>query len=238
MTGARRIEPGTAVPSTPPPCRSEPNRWFDPAHRTHALAACLQCPARRWCAQEALRTRAAWGMWAGIWIDGTHTEVAHNLEAIATDAPAVPTAPATPLQTWPPQPVRDTERRPLSRTGPTRPGRPQSVAAAVLARSSGQCEVMAAECRLTADTQVSRLVGVMAGDAASAAVVYAACARCADAVSAAFDPMAARRLGYVVDSPTQAPDIPFYWRQCRWVLLGRAGQLLDARAAAEAARAS
>jgi hypothetical protein len=97
---------------------------------------------------------------------------------------------------------------------------------------------MTSECRLTADTHVSRTAGVTAGDAASAAALYAACARCTDALSAAFDPITARRLGYVVDSPTQAPNVPFYWRQCRWVRFGRAGELLDAMTVADTARAS
>jgi hypothetical protein len=76
----------------------------------------------------------------------------------------------------------------------------------------------------------------VAGDPTSAATVYAACACCAD--RATTNPTSARRLGYVVDSVAQAPNAPFYWRQCRWVLLGPAGQLFDMGPATEAARAS
>ena len=47
------------------PCQQDPDRWFDRADRTHALAACLACPVRSWCARQALRDRASWGMWAG-----------------------------------------------------------------------------------------------------------------------------------------------------------------------------
>jgi hypothetical protein len=238
MTGSRRVEPGGLAPTTPPPCRTDPDRWFDRTSRTHALASCLQCPARRWCAQEALRTRASWGMWAGIWIDGRPAEVAPYLDAIATDAPAAPKGPVPTVETSPRRPERHSERRPLPRTGLARAGLPRSIAAAVLARSSGHCEVMAPQCRLAADTQVSRIAGVAAGDAASAAVVYAACTSCAGATSSAFGLVSARKHGYVVDSPAQAPDVPFYWRGARWVLLGRLGQLHDAGSTVDAARAS
>jgi hypothetical protein len=228
----------SAMPPTaaPPPCSAEPERWFDRAHRAHALATCLQCPVRRWCAQEALLGAASWGMWAGIWIDGRLSEVAHYLDVIATDTPAIPTAPVTTPEASPPARARG--HRPLRRTGPLHAGRRVSVRAAVLARSSGQCEIMTAECRLAADTQASRIAGAGAGNATSAAVVYAACTRCADAVGATIDPTSACRLGYQVDSPAQAPNVPFYWRQCRWVLLGRAGELLDATTVADIACAS
>src|SRR3954463_4403527 len=138
----------------PPPCSAEPKRWFDRAHRAHALAARLRCPARRWCAHEALLAEASWGMWAGIWIDGRLSEVAHYLDAIAKDTQATPTASATILEKSPS--ARTRTRRPLPRTGQLRAGQRLSVRAAVLARSSGQCEVMAAECRLAADTHASR----------------------------------------------------------------------------------
>ena len=227
----------TAMPptSSPPPCSGAPERWFDRTHRLHALAACLQCPARRWCAQEALRTKAAWGMWAGIWIDGRLDEVAHYLDAIATDARSFPTRG---LQTGgeacaPPQERVRMSLPPVAPIGGSRPG---SVSAAVLARSSGHCEVMDAECRVAAETHICRIAGRVAGDPTSAATVYAACAGCADRVTR--NPMSARRLGYVVDSVAQATNAPFYWRQCRWVLLGRAGQLFGTSPAAEATRAS
>ena len=230
-------QPSATTPNAaPPPCSAEPERWFDRAHRAHALAACLQCPARRWCAREALLAEASWGMWAGIWIDGRLSQVAHYLDAIATDTPAIPTAPATTLQASPAAWTR--AHRPPFRTGPLRAGRHLSVRAAVLARSSGQCEVMAAQCRLAADIQASRIPGAVASDATSAAMVYATCTRCADALHATIDPTSARRLGYRVDSPAHAPNVPFYWRQCRWVLLGRAGELLDATTVADIACAS
>ena len=230
-------QPSATTPTAaPPPCSAEPERWFDRAHRAHALAACLQCPARRWCAREALLAEASWGMWAGIWIDGRLSPVAHYLDAIATDTQATPSAPASTLEKSPP--ARTRTHSALPQTGQLRAGQRLSVRAAVLARSSGQCEVMAAECRLAADTQASRIAGAVTTDATSAAMVYAACTRCADAVRAMIDPTSARRLGYRVDSPNHAPNVPFYWRQCRWVLFGRAGELLDATTVVDTACAS
>jgi hypothetical protein len=230
-------QPSTMPPTaSPPPCSAEPERWFDRAHRAHALAACLQCPARRWCAREALLAEASWGMWAGIWIDGRLSEVAHYLDAIATGTPAIPTAPATAQAGSPAAWTR--EHRPPLRTGPLRAGQCLSVRAAVLARSSGQCEVIAAQCRLAANIQASRIPGAVASDATSAAMVYATCTRCNDALHATIDPTSARRLGYRVDSPAHAPTVPFYWRQCRWVLLGRAGEPFDATTVTDIACAS
>jgi Transcription factor WhiB len=230
-------QPSATTPTAAPlPCSAEPERWFDGAHRAHALAACLQCPARRWCAREALLAEASWGMWAGIWIDGRLSQVAHYLGAIATDSPATPSARASSLQT--PTPARTRTRTALPQAGQLRAGQRLSVRAAVLARSSGQCEVMAAQCRLAADIQTSRVPGAVASDATSAAMVYATCTRCADALHATIDPTSARRLGYRVNSPAYAPNVPFYWRQCRWVLLGRSGELLDATTVTDIACAS
>ena len=103
-------QPSAMPPTAPPPCSTQPERWFHRAHRAHALVTCVQCPVRRWCAQEALLTKATWGLWAGIWIDGRLSEVAHYLDAIATDTPAIPTAPATTPEASPPA-------RPRARTG-------------------------------------------------------------------------------------------------------------------------
>jgi hypothetical protein len=237
MTGTPAVELRTPVPNVPPPCRADPDRWFDRAHRTHALAACLQCPARRWCAREALRTEPSWGMWAGIWIDGKLADAVPYLHAIATDAPAFRSTPATTLATPPAPRTHHWERRPLPRTGFTRAGQPRSIAATVLARSSGHCEVASERCHLTADTHLSRVADGSPRAASSAAEVVAACTSCAESM-AALDRREARRLGYVIDSSPQAPNVPLYWRCARWVLLGRLGQLHDAGSAVDAARAS
>jgi hypothetical protein len=205
--------------TAPLACTVDPDRWFTRSDRTHARAACLRCPARRSCAREALRANATWGMWAGIWIDGTGEPATRFLRAIAAD--------------WPPRP-RSVERAALSAPIPHDPaplprrppitGRP--VATVVAARASGHCEVMAEGCQLTADRQVSRIVGRAAHDATSAAEVFCACGTCADAATSSTGLM--RRCGYVVESASAAARIPFYWRGARWMLLGTGGELVEA----------
>ncbi|WP_353617002.1 WhiB family transcriptional regulator [Mycobacterium sp. ENV421] len=71
------------------PCRAEPDRWFDRDDRRRALRGCLACPVRSWCAREALRSKACWGMWAGVWIDGEHNAAIDHLWDVA-EAPPVP----------------------------------------------------------------------------------------------------------------------------------------------------
>ncbi len=83
---------GVARPSrrsapAPLACQLEPDRWFDRTHRTYTLQQCLACPARRWCAEQALRYKPISGMWAGIWIDGQFDRAARYLRAIAADVP-------------------------------------------------------------------------------------------------------------------------------------------------------
>jgi hypothetical protein len=231
-------QPSAMPPTTtPPPCSAEPERWFDQAHRTHALAACLQCPARRWCAQEALQVGASWGMWAGIWIEGRRTEVAHYLRAIATDGTIGINGGAVAIEAPAPPATAESNRSPLPHTRPLQAGGSGSVSAVVLGRSSGHCEVVSERCRLTADTHVSRVLGWSPREASSAAEVIVACTPCAESM-AALNRHEARRLGYVIDSSPQAPNVPLYWRGARWVLLGRLGQLHDAGWAVDAARAS
>ena len=56
--------------------------------------------------------------------------------------------------------------------------------------------------------------------------VFAVCSACADMV-AALDPKLSARFGYRVDGCPVPAHVPFYWRQCRWVLLGRDGWLTE-----------
>ena len=70
------------APQSPPPCAAEPQLWFDKSH-THALGKCLGCPMRRWCAGEAIRVKASFGMWAGVFIDDNLPQVVPLLRAIA-----------------------------------------------------------------------------------------------------------------------------------------------------------
>lgn len=219
------ISPASAPP-TPPQrhlaCRNDPDRWFNPARRTAALAACLQCPARRWCAQQALKHRASWGMWAGIWIDGELGDVAHHLRAIAA-APAVPpqlhtvAPPGSQVLAAPP---------PRSRRGDN-----AWVRAAVTARSSGHCEILAPGCRYTNDRIASRVTGQAAHDADAASQLYIVCGAC-EMTLEQLEPAIACRLGYRIDTAQLPGRVPFYWRQHRWVLLDPSGRLRDAELAA------
>jgi hypothetical protein len=208
----------SAVPSAAPApqaagqlaCRLEPDRWFDHADRTHALAACLACPARAWCAREALSAKASWGMWAGIWIDGNLADAAHYLRVIAEDRPsATAPPPATVHRIEPP-------RQPVVIARPANHG----VAAVITARSSGHCEILAPGCRLSLDTIACRLDS--SDEPADAAAGYAVCRNCRAAVTR-MEPQLRRRLGYTVDSPAATATVPFYWRQSHWMRLDPAG---------------
>jgi Transcription factor WhiB len=221
-------------PPPPPtksfPCQRDPERWFDRRHRGDTLAQCLTCEARPWCAQHALRCGASWGMWAGVWIDGRHTDAMPYLHAIAADdaarshrRPAVATATTTPD----PPPTA-----PLRRPSASIPAR--SVPAAVLARSSGHCEVFAESCRYTFDRVVSRCRSEPATENPSPAQLFAACAVCAEIV-ACLNPQLATRLGYVVDAGRDPACVPFHWRGFRWVLLDRDGWLTEMREDAQTA---
>jgi hypothetical protein len=161
-------------------------------------------------------------MWAGIWI-GDHPEaVAHHLQAVVADDP-------TPKPRIRENRTATTEvmdrQAPLPHRVPIRPVPPGSVAATVLARSSGHCEVVADGCRFTADLQLSRINGSTAGEATSATTVYVACRPCAQILEGVDGREAARHLGFLVDDPIDAVSAPLYWRGTRWVLLGRAGEL-------------
>jgi hypothetical protein len=220
--------------STPPPastsfpCQRDPQRWFDRRNRTDTLAQCLQCVARRWCAQEALKCRASFGMWAGVWIDGRHNAALPYLQAIAADdaAPVDRPTVASITSHEPPAPA------PLCRPSACTPSR--SVPAAVLARSSGHCEVFAESCRYTFDRLVSRYRGNPAIENASPTQLFAACAVCAEIV-ACLDSQLATRLGYVVDTGRDPASVPFHWRGSRWVLLDRDGWLTEMREDAQSA---
>lgn len=211
----RAVAPGLAAPA----CTADPDRWFDRRRRTAALAACLGCPVRPGCAREALRTGAPWGMWAGVWIDGHPEQAVPHLRAIAADWPPRPRSiprSAAPIAA---RPVRAPlpHRRPIARA---------SIAALVAARSSGHCEVMTDGCTLGAQRELSRVVGRTVRAATSAAEVYAACGACAQALDSS--PAVVHRGGYLLEPGTAAAGAPFHWRGTHWVLLGTAGDLLDA----------
>jgi hypothetical protein len=194
------------------PCQRDPDRWFDRRNRTHALTGCLACPARSWCARQALSDHATAGMWAGIWIDGDLAEAAPYLQAIADAAPPL----ATPAA------------RRLCRTEPPRlptvirPPAEHTAVAAITARSSGHCEIMAADCLLTLDALASRIRGGCWRESRDAAAGYAVCQSCLAAV-ARMEPRLSHQLGYIVANSSNAAAVPFYWRQKHWMRFDSAG---------------
>jgi hypothetical protein len=207
------------------PCQLDPERWFDHRNRADALAECLGCPARRWCAGEALQCRASWGLWAGVWINGRHEDAMPYLQAIATGTLAERSAVAADVIAGRPHCDRNAPiAAPLCR--PFGSSRPRSTKRAVLARSSGHCEVMAEGCRYTYDRLVGRRSGVLDAERPAPPDLFAACTVCADIV-AALESKLATGFGYVVDARRDPTSAPFYWRRSRWVLLDRDGWLTE-----------
>lgn len=223
--------------STPPPpsrslpCQRDPERWFDRRTRGNALEHCLTCAARPWCAREALKCHATWGVWAGVWIDGRHRDAAPYLQAIAADTPA-PTAqrpPALAAST-----LNHPQQVPAPLHRPPTPPPSGSSRTAVLARSCGHCEVFTENCRYTCDRLMSRYLIQPVSENPSPAALFAACTVCAEIV-AGLDAHLATRLGYTVASGRDPASVPFHWRGSRWVLLDRDGWLTEIRDAAQSA---
>jgi hypothetical protein len=211
------------------PCQLDPEGWFDPCDRAAAIADCHSCPARPWCAREALQCRASWGVWAGVWIDGRHEDAMAHLQAIATGALAQSFALAAVVIDERSREIASSDDRGRMSTALHRPGGSspaRSVTNAILARSSGHCEVLAQGCRYTYDRLVSRHTAGGDTEASSPPALFAACSVCADMVSA-LDTKLAARLGYVTDAKQDPAHIPFYWRRSRWVLLDRDGWLTE-----------
>ena len=164
-------------------------------------------------------------MWAGVWIDEErHNDARPYLQAIAADNAAPieqrPTFATITTSHDPPAPAR--LRRPSACTPP------RSIHAAVLARSSGHCEVFTDSCRYTFDRVVSRSISEPAIENTCPAQLFAACAVCAEMV-AGLDTQLATRLGYLVGAGRDPAFAPFHWRGSRWVLLDRDGWLTELR---------
>lgn len=222
---------------SPPPsrlttlaCQHDPERWFDRRRRVQALAGCLTCAARPWCAREALKWRASYGLWAGVWIDGRHDDAMPYLQTIAADE-------AAPAEQRPAVASITTSHPPAAPAPLYRPSAPtpsRSLHTTVLARSSGHCEVFTESCRYTFDRVVSRRRGGLINENSSPAQLFAACAQCAEVV-ARLEPQLAARLGYVVDAARDPALVPFHWRASRWVLLDRDGWLTEMREDAQTA---
>lgn len=203
-------------------CHADPDQWFDSGARTASLAGCLACPHRRWCAQRALNYQPRWGMWAGIWINGSFDAVSHFFDLVATDTPLphhrdveAPSAPK------PPAPQGDLV---IPRGVSCSAGDRVAPHALVWARASGHCEIMSTGCQLSADSVASRIPGSEGGGASG---LFAVCARCAETLKD-LDPQIARRLGYRVDNFSSTLSTPFFWRQTRRILLCPNGALHDA----------
>jgi hypothetical protein len=158
-----------------------------------------------------------------VWIDGRHDDAAPYLHAIAAADPTPrhqqpPTASTHTGQARPAPPA------PLYR--PSATSAPGSVPAAVLARSSGHCEIFTDRCRYTFDRVVARHRGRAPTENPSPAALFAACTVCADTVDE-LAPQLATRLGYLVDGGRDPAGVPFHWRGSRWVLLDRDGWLTE-----------
>ena len=192
------------------PCRAEPDRWFDRDDRRRALGGCLACPARAWCAREALRSKACWGMWAGVWIDGDHRAAIGYLRDVADTPPA-------------PLPLRMASRSPNPAV-PQHPYAHAPAAALITARASGHCEIMLDGCRYTGDTVLSRVTGSAEPDVPTAAHGFLACDPCRSRLQQPGR-IATHELGYRLHSPTAVYTTAFFWRQSRWVTLDPGGRL-------------
>ena len=191
-------------------CRAEPDQWFDRDSRSRALRGCLECPARGWCAREALRTKAYWGMWAGVWIDGKHSDARGHLQEIAD-------VPPTPLP-------RRGSRIPSDQAAPQGRYADAPAQALIAARSSGHCEVMLDGCRYTGDFMLSRITGARETDFPTAAYGFLACASCRSRLDQPGR-IALHELGYRLHSPAELHTVAFFWRQARWVILDPSGRL-------------
>jgi hypothetical protein len=152
-------------------------------------------------------------MWAGIWIDGGNlTDVKRYLLAITEGTPSAPPLPAAHVQ----------RIEVARRLRVIRPPAKHSVAAVITARSSGHCEIMAADCLLTLEAIASRIRGRCGRELADPAAGYAVCRICQAAVTR-MEPRLSHQLGYIVDNPANAANVPFYWRQSSWMSLDSAG---------------
>ena len=49
-----------------PRCTADPERWTTTQPDTQAVALCVACPRRGWCAQQAYQATNVQGLWAGV----------------------------------------------------------------------------------------------------------------------------------------------------------------------------
>jgi hypothetical protein len=161
-------------------------------------------------------------MWAGIWIDDEAAGAAQHLRAVAEN---------------PPRPLELRFRPATPEYVPPQPFSVAPPAALIRARASGHCEVLLDGCRFTGDIVLSRLTGDGEPDPPTAAHGFLACDPCRTRLTEPAR-IAVDELGYRVPSPAAAAQVPFFWRQTRWVLLDPGGRLLDVGISAAHVRAS
>jgi len=56
----------TPVEEYVPRCTVDPQRWTTTQPDAQAVALCVACPRRGWCAREAYRVTGVQGLWAGV----------------------------------------------------------------------------------------------------------------------------------------------------------------------------
>lgn len=215
-------------PSTP--CLQHPGDWVDPKRRALTRRQCLSCPSRGGCAAAALRNRASYGMWAGVWIDGDFAEKHHLLKlthaGTSPSAIAESAAPqSNPPHLAPPAPARTPQRTRRSRVGKLRTDSPvPAVAALITARCSGHCEIMAPACTYQQSAIFSRRRRAARTTLSSPADAVAACHNCIDLIEHTDTPTALD-LGYIVDPRSCTSTTAMLWRQHRWTYLDAQGRL-------------
>ena len=158
-------------------CRAkrDPDRWFDRTNRTHALAGCLACPARSWCARQALAGSRLLGD-VGRDLDRRQPRRRRALSARDRASRAAEDSPAGHTYAH----RIEAPRRPPA----IRPPAKHTVAAVITARSSGHCEIMAPDCLLGLEAIASRIRGRAWHELPDAAAGYAVCRTCQAAVDA------------------------------------------------------
>lgn len=208
------------------PCAQNPADWLDPSSRGHTARACRTCPALAHCAAEARRTRPAYGMWAGVWIDG---DFADKSQLLALPHPDPSTTQQGALQgpvvegpVVSPKAMRAARVRRVGALCTA--GAPPAVAALITARASGHCEIMAPACTYTQTAVFPRRRRRAISILSSPAEALAACANCIDLIEHTALPTALD-LGYILDPRSCASTVALWWRQRHWVHLDTRGRL-------------
>ncbi|KAA1244169.1 hypothetical protein F0Q45_25100 [Mycobacterium simiae] len=206
------------APPPPTPCLSHPGDWVDPARKAFTRRQCLSCPSLGGCAEDALRQRPSYGMWAGVWVNGDFAAKRPLLIGRRSQGSRPPKSPDPQPDPPPSPPIA-----PAVGTLVTAPPAPV-VAALITARASANCEIMAPACTYRQSAIFTRRRRPPRTALASPADALAACANCIELIEHTDLPTA-RDLGYLVDPRTTTSSVPVLWRQHRWVYLDTRGRL-------------